>query len=149
MNQLDKTEAAIIYEIKEENFFLFYSRRYLNRRKDAEGSLLDELDDLLGSEFFAAIRAELVGKSSQAFEAESMATEEDTLLSLIAVVFFQANFALVAIVLGNVYYSKELKLHKFTDIFNLDDHSKVSNDTLKPRTHRHVTWMPHVPFEFS
>ena len=98
---------------------------------------LEELDDLLGSEFFAADWAELVWKIIQAFEAGAMAAVKDALFTLIAVVFFQANFALVAIFFGSVYYSKELKFHKFTDIFNLDDHA---NDTPKPRK------LGHVPF---
>ena len=60
---------------------------------------LDQLDNLLGSECFAAVWAELVGKRGQASEAGAMAAVEDTLFSLVVVVFFQADVALVSIFL--------------------------------------------------
>ena len=59
---------------------------------------LEEFDDLLGSELFAANWTELVWKISQAFEAGAMAAVKDALFSLVAVVFFQADVALRAVV---------------------------------------------------
>ena len=77
--------------------FLCYSRRYLNRRNDANDCFSDKLDDLVDFIFFAAIRAELVWHISQAFEAGAMPAEKGTLRSLVVVVFFQTNVALAAI----------------------------------------------------
>ena len=83
---------------KQDFFFSLFST-ILNRRNDAQQSVfLKELDNLLGSEWFAADWAELVGKIGQAFEAGAMAAVKDALFTLIAVVFFQADVALVAIV---------------------------------------------------
>ena len=59
---------------------------------------LKELDDLLGSELFAANWTELVGKISQAFEAGAMAAVKDAFFSLVVVVFFLTNVTLAEIV---------------------------------------------------
>ena len=64
---------------------------------------LEEFDDLLGGELFAADWAELVWKSGQTSEARAMAAVKDALSSLVAVVFFQADVALAAIVFRLVF----------------------------------------------
>jgi hypothetical protein len=59
---------------------------------------LEEFDDLLDSVLFAADWAELLGKIMQAIVAGAMAAVKNALSSIIAVVFFQADAALAAIV---------------------------------------------------
>jgi hypothetical protein len=59
---------------------------------------LEEFDDLLDSILFAADLAELLWKIGQAIEAGAMAAVKNALSSIIAVVFFQADVALAAIV---------------------------------------------------
>jgi hypothetical protein len=59
---------------------------------------LKELDDMLGSELFAADWAVLVGNISQAFETGAMAALQSAFFSLVAVVLFQADVALITIV---------------------------------------------------
>ena len=60
---------------------------------------LEEFDDLLGGELFAADWAELLGKIIQAFEAGAMAAVKNALSSIVVVVFFQADAALCAVLL--------------------------------------------------
>ena len=88
----------------------------LNRRNVATKSVfLKELDDLLGSEYFAADWAKLVWKSGQAFEAGAMAALQSAFLSLVAVVLFQADVTLVAIVFWLIFKSNlnTIKREKF------------------------------------